>query len=108
MRPTAMLPLWDVLGFALGAGTALLGTAAAMACTVAVEEAIDEHYADQARRLGGDEPELKATIEEFREEELEHRDTALAHEAERAPGYELLSVTIKAGSRLAICLSERI
>ena len=61
-----------------------------------------------ARALGGDEPELKATIEEFREEELEHRDTALAHEAERAPGYELLSVTIKAGSRLAIWLSERI
>ena len=107
-RPTALQPLWHVAGFALGAATALMGPRAAMACTVAVEEAIDEHYADQAKTLGDDEPALKATIETFRAEELEHRDTALAHEAERAPAYPVLSAAIKSGSRLAIWLSERI
>ncbi|MBC7953656.1 MAG: demethoxyubiquinone hydroxylase family protein [Rhodospirillaceae bacterium] len=108
VRPTALAPLWHVAGFALGAGTALLGERVAMACTVAVEEAIDEHYADQARMLGEDEAELKATIETFRAEELEHRDIGLAHEAEKAPGYPVLSAAIKTGCRLAIWLSERV
>jgi len=79
-----------------------------MACTVAVEEVIDEHYRGQAERLGADEPELKATIEEFRHDELEHRDTALAHGAEETIGYEALTSVVKTGSRLAIWLSERI
>jgi ubiquinone biosynthesis monooxygenase Coq7 len=108
VRPTALQPLWHVAGFALGVGTALLGERAAMACTVAVEEVIDEHYAGQAARLGDDERALHDTIEEFRAEELEHRDTGLAHGAEDTPGYEPLSAAIKAGSRLAIWLSERI
>jgi ubiquinone biosynthesis monooxygenase Coq7 len=107
-RPTVLQPLWHVAGFALGAATALLGPRAAMACTVAVEEAIDEHYAAQARALGDDEKALRATIEEFRHHELEHRDTALAHEAEKAPAYPVLSAAIKTGSRLAIWLSERV
>lgn len=108
VRPTALAPLWHVAGFMLGAGTALLGERAAMACTVAVEEAIDEHYADQAAKLGGDEAELKATIEVFRAEELEHRDIGLANGAEQAPGYPVLSAAIKTGCRLAIWLSERV
>lgn len=108
VRPTALQPVWHVAGFALGAATALLGSRAAMACTVAVEEAIDEHYAGQARALGNDEQPLRRQIEKFREDELEHRDTALKHEAEQAPGYPLLSAAIKSGSRLAIWLSERI
>ena len=108
VRPTALAPLWHVAGFALGAATALLGERAAMACTVAVEEVIDEHYAAQAAALGDREPALKAVIEEFRREELEHRDEGLAHGATEAPAYELLSATIKAGSRLAIWLSTRI
>lgn len=108
VRPTVLSPLWHVAGFALGAGTALLGERAAMACTVAVEEAIDEHYADQAARLGEDEAALKATIEEFRAEELEHRDIGLANGAEQAPAYPLLSSAIKTGCRLAIWLSERV
>jgi len=108
VRPTALLPLWHVAGFALGVGTALLGEKAAMACTVAVEETIDEHYAGQVERLGEDEPALGRTFEEFRQEELEHRDTALANGAEQAPGYEVLTGVVKAGSRLAIWLSERI
>ncbi|MCA0304901.1 MAG: demethoxyubiquinone hydroxylase family protein [Proteobacteria bacterium] len=108
VRPTALSPLWHVAGFALGAATALMGEKAAMACTVAVEETIDEHYAAQAEALGDDEAELRATIEKFRADEIEHRDTALAAGAEQAPGYEALSTVIKAGSKLAIWLSSRI
>ncbi len=108
VRPTVLLPLWHLAGFALGAATAALGERAAMACTVAVEEAIDQHYAAQTAALGEDEAELRATIEEFRAEELEHRDIGLANEAELTPGYRLLSGAIKAGCRVAIALSERV
>jgi 3-demethoxyubiquinol 3-hydroxylase len=108
VRPTALLPLWHVAGFALGAGTALLGPRAAMACTVAVEEAIDEHYRAQHEALGEDEAELKGRIEQFRAEELEHRDIGIEHEAERAPAYRLLSAVIKAGCKVAIRVSERV
>lgn len=107
-RPTLLSPLWHVAGYALGAATALLGERAAMACTVAVEEVIDEHYASQAAKLGEDEAELKRLIEEFRQDELAHRDEALAHGAEASPGYLALTSAIKAGSRLAIWLSTRI
>ena len=108
VRPTLLTPLWHLAGFALGAGTALLGEKAAMACTVAVEEVIDEHYASQAEQLGEDEAELLKTAQQFRAEEVEHRDAALANGAEQAVGYPLLSAAIKTGSRLAIWLSERI
>jgi len=108
VRPTALLPLWHVAGFALGAATAALGEKAAMACTVAVEDAIADHYAGQAARLGADEAELRATIETFRAEELAHRETALAHDATAAPGYRLLYRAIHTGCRIAIRLSERI
>ena len=107
VRPTALHPLWHVAGFALGAATALMGRDAAMACTVAVEEVIDEHYARQAKALGDDEPELNATIETFRAEEVEHRDIGLAEGAERTPGYTLLKAAIKSGSKAAIWLAER-
>jgi 3-demethoxyubiquinol 3-hydroxylase len=106
VRPTALLPLWRLAGFALGAVTAALGERAAMACTVAVEEAIDTHYARQFASLDGRESELRATIEAFRAEELEHRDIGLEHGAERVPGYRLLSAAIKAGCRAAIAVSE--
>jgi ubiquinone biosynthesis monooxygenase Coq7 len=108
VRPTALAPLWHAAGFALGAATALMGERAAMACTVAVEEVIDEHYAAQSAQLGTEEPELKALIEDFRREEIEHRDQGLAHGAEQAPGYEVLRAAIKTGSRLAIWLSTRL
>lgn len=108
VRPTALAPLWHAAGFALGAGTALLGEKAAMACTAAIEEVIDRHYADQAARLGEDEADLRATIEAARADELAHRDTALAQGAAEAPGFEILTGAIKAGSRLAIWLSERV
>ena len=108
VRPTALTPVWHAAGYALGAATALMGERAAMACTVAVEEVIDEHYAAQADRLEEDEADLKATIEKFRAEELEHRDIGYAHGAEQAVGYPVLSATIKRASKLAIWLSERI
>ena len=113
-RPTALMPLWHVAGFALGAGTALLGREAAMACTVAVEEVIDGHYAGQIAELDArrDEhpgnAELKAVCEKFREDELAHRDTGLDHGAERAPGYAALTGAVRAATRLAIWLSERV
>jgi len=108
VRPTAMLPLWHLAGFALGAATAALGQRAAMACTVAVEEAIDAHYADQIAALDDSEDELRNTLGRFRQDELHHRDIALQHGAEQALGYRLLSSAIKAGCKLAIRISERI
>ncbi len=106
VRPTALLPFWHVAGFALGALTAAMGPKAAMACTVAVEETIDAHYAAQREAMGPGEAELSETVEKFRLEELEHRDTALAEGAERAPGYRLLHRLISTGCRAAIRLSE--
>ncbi|HSI01173.1 MAG TPA: demethoxyubiquinone hydroxylase family protein [Reyranella sp.] len=108
VRPTALSPLWSLAGFGLGAVTALMGDKAAMACTVAIEETIDEHYARQAAALGDDEAELRATIEKFRGDELAHRDEALASGAEQAPAYGALTAAIKTGSKLAIWLSTRI
>jgi len=110
VRPTALHPFWSAAGYALGAGTALLGPEAAMACTAAVEEEIDRHYSEQLDRLveTGADPELAGMIEEFREDEREHRDAALANGAEQAPAYPLLSGAIKLGCRIAIKVSERI
>jgi ubiquinone biosynthesis monooxygenase Coq7 len=108
VRPTALLPFWHVAGYVLGAATAALGERAAMACTVAVEEAIDEHYRAQAAELGEDEAELRGTIEAFRAEELEHRDIGLQHEAELTPAYRPLTALIKAGCKAAIALSEKL
>ena len=108
VRPTVLLPFWHLAGYALGAVTAAMGERAAMACTVAVEEAIDEHYQAQSAALGEDEADLRDTIETFRAEELEHRDIGLAHEAELAPAYRLMSAVIKQGCKIAIAVSERI
>jgi ubiquinone biosynthesis monooxygenase Coq7 len=108
VRPTALLPLWHVAGYALGAVTALMGERAAMACTVAVEEAIDAHYQEQTASLPEGETALHDTIEAFRAEELEHRDIGLAHDAEQMPGYQALRFLIKAGCRVAIAVSERV
>lgn len=108
IRPTLLAPFWHAAGFALGAGSALMGPRAAMACTAAVEEVIEEHYAAQVDKLGDDEKELRETLIEFGAEESQHKEIGLAHEAEKAPGYEPLSAAVKRGTRLAIWLSERI
>jgi ubiquinone biosynthesis monooxygenase Coq7 len=108
VRPTALEPVWRAAGFALGAATALLGEKAAMACTVAVEDVIDEHYAKQIARLGDSEPELKAAIADFHADEVAHRDEAVLRGAREAIGYPLLSAAIRLSCRLAIALSERL
>ena len=108
VRPTAMAPLWRIMGFGLGAATALMGEKAAHACTAAVEEAIEEHYAAQASALDGVDADLKRTVEKFRVDELAHRDTAVVEGAKNAPGFGLLSGAIKLGCKLAIRISEKI
>lgn len=108
VRPTALGPLWDIASYGLGVATALLGERAAMACTVAVEEVICQHYQKQIDDLGPDDPELSALITQFRADEMAHRETALANGAAMAPAYQPLSGIIKAGCRIAIKLSERI
>jgi ubiquinone biosynthesis monooxygenase Coq7 len=108
VRPTVLQPFWNVAGFALGAVTATMGPRAAMACTAAVETEIDRHYRSQLDLLGEGDPELSTAVADFRDEELEHRDTAIAAGAETLPGYPLLSGMIRAGCRAAIALSKRI
>ncbi|KAI5805889.1 ubiquinone biosynthesis protein COQ7-domain-containing protein [Geopyxis carbonaria] len=121
VRPTAMRPIWNVAGYALGLGTALLGEKAAMACTEAVETEIGGHYNNQLRELlqmikenpelgeeGSDIAELVKTIREFRDDELEHLDTAVAHDAKGAAGYEVLHNLIRGGCKAAIYISERV
>ncbi|CAH0391926.1 unnamed protein product [Bemisia tabaci] len=109
VRPTALLPIWNIAGFALGAGSALLGPKAAMACTVAVESVIVEHYNDQLRTLMSDpekNKELLEVIKKFRDDEQEHHDTGLEHGAEEAPFYRLFSDVIKLGCKTAISISK--
>lgn len=108
VRPTALQPLWNVAGFALGAATALMSEKAALACTEAVETEIDKHYSEQLAELGDEDPELSADIADFQADELEHRDTARAGGAANATGYPILTAAIRAGCRVAIELSKRI
>jgi ubiquinone biosynthesis monooxygenase Coq7 len=108
VRPTLMAPVWRVAGFGLGAVTALMGEAAAHACTEAVEEVIEEHYARQSAALEGVDTELKHVVDRFREDEIGHKDTAIEQGARNAPGYPVLSAVIKFGCRAAIRISEKI
>ena len=108
VRPSLLSPLWNAAGFGLGAATALMGEKAAMACTSAVEEVIEKHYGEQAQALSTDEPELAATIAQFREDELGHKETAEEAGAREAPGYALLSAAIRAGCRVAIKVAEKV
>jgi 3-demethoxyubiquinol 3-hydroxylase len=109
VRPTAMSPIWNAAGFALGAATALLGEKAAHACTEAVESVIEEHYGDQVAELeAAGEKNLAAKLSKFRDEEIAHKDLAAAEGASQAPGYPVLSALISAGCRLAIRISEKV
>jgi ubiquinone biosynthesis monooxygenase Coq7 len=108
IRPTALLPIWNIAGYALGAGTALMGEKAAMACTVAVEKVIGEHYQDQIELLEDDQKKLKLTIKKFAADELEHHDIGIAHDAERTPGYKILTKVIEIGCKTAIAISKKI
>ena len=108
VRPTALMPLWHLAGFALGAATAMIGEKAAMACTVAVESVIDEHYGKQEEKLGATEQELKSTITRFRADEKEHHDIAIENGAQESPLYHILTKAIVYQTKLAIWLSTRI
>ncbi|KAG0256183.1 ubiquinone biosynthesis monooxygenase Coq7 [Mortierella polycephala] len=112
VRPTALRPIWEMAGFALGAGTALMGKEAAMACTEAVETVIGGHYNDQLRELlkidHPDIAELRKIVQQFRDEELEHLETAIEHDAQKAPQHELLSNAIKQGCKAAIWISSKV
>jgi len=108
VRPTIMAPFWHVAGFALGAGTALMGEKAAMACTQAVETVIDEHYQEQRDKLEGQDPELEGIIKEFQAEEAEHKKIAEENGANEALGHPILTGVIKAGCRAAIWVSKRV
>ena len=108
VRPTALLPLWNLAGFALGASTALLGEKAAMACTVAVEKVIGEHYQEQLDLLEDDHKDLKKIISKFRDDELEHHDIGIEHDAENAPGYKIMSKVIELGCKTAIAISKKV
>jgi 3-demethoxyubiquinol 3-hydroxylase len=108
VRPSLLDPLWGAAGFTLGVVTAAMGPKAAMACTIAVEEVIGEHYQKQADILGEDEPALQATVERFRDEELEHRDIAVEHDGREARHYSLLRKVIQRGCRTAIKIAEKV
>ncbi|MGB2235079.1 MAG: demethoxyubiquinone hydroxylase family protein [Candidatus Puniceispirillum sp.] len=108
VRPSLLDPLWGAAGFALGVATATMGPKAAMACTIAVEEVIGEHYQKQAENLGTDEADLKKIVEKFRDDELEHRDIAIDHDGENAKHYDLLRAVIQRGCRTAIKVAEKL
>ena len=108
IKPTVLLPLWDLLGVALGFGTTMINEKAAMLCTASVEEVIDNHYKNQLDKLGEDEKELKKNISKFRDEEIEHKNTAYDEGATKKGPYLLLDKIIKTGSRIAINISEKI
>ena len=108
VRPTALLPIWNLAGFCLGASTALMGKKAAMACTVAVEKVIGEHYQEQQNLLEEDHKDLKKVIAKFEKDELEHHDIGIAHDAEKTPGYNILSKFIEYGCKTAIVISKKI
>ncbi|WP_375201739.1 demethoxyubiquinone hydroxylase family protein [Hyphococcus sp.] len=108
VRPTLLAPIWNAAGFGLGAATALMGEKAAMACTEAVEDVIEKHYAEQIDELGDSEPELRETVRQFREDELGHKHTAEDEGAREAPGYGLLSAAIRLGCRAAIRIAAKV
>jgi len=107
-RPTALLPIWNIMGFGLGMASAIMGKKAAMACTIAVEEVIGEHYSKQVEALGTERPELKKTLMKFRDEELDHLNIGVDHDGRDANGYQIMKTIVQFGCRTAIKISEKI
>ena len=108
IKPTYLLPLWDIMGVMLGFGTALLGKKATMLCTASVEEVIENHYENQIKKLGDDEKKLKEKIEKFKGDEVNHKNTAYESGATNEGIYSIMNKIIKTGSRIAITISEKI
>ena len=108
IKPTYLLPLWDLMGVTLGFGTALLGKKAAMLCTASVEEVIENHYKDQIQKLGNDENDLKEKIEKFKNDEIHHKNIAYKAGATNKGIYSIMDKVIRTGSRIAIAISEKV
>ena len=108
IKPTYFLPLWDVMSITLGFGTALLGKKAAMLCTASVEEVIEDHYQSQLKKLGNDEAALKAKIEKFKDDEVDHKNIAYKMGATNKGFYAVMNKLIKTCSKIAITISEKI
>ena len=108
IKPTYLLPLWDLMGVGLGFGTVLLGKKSALLCTASVEEVIEEHYQDQLKKLGNDEKDLKKKIEEFKRDEVHHKNTAYESGATNKGLYSIMDKIVRTGSRIAITISEKI
>ena len=108
IKPTKLLPLWDLLGVGLGFGSAIIGKKATMLCTASVEEVIDEHYQNQINELDSDEKVLKEKIKKFRDDELRHKNIAYEQGASKKGLYSILDKIIKTGSKVAINISEKI
>jgi len=108
MKPTYLLPLWDLMGISLGFGTALLGKKAAMLCTASVEEVIEDHYENQLSKIGEDEKELKEKTEKFKGDEMNHKNTAYEAGASKIGLYSIMDKIIRTGSKIAITISEKI
>ena len=107
IKPTYLLPLWDLMGVSLGFGTALLGKKAAMLCTASVEEVIESHYENQLKKLGSDEKDLKAKIEKFKNDEVDHKNTAYDTGVSKSGIYSVMDKLIRTGSKIAINISEK-
>ena len=108
IKPTYLLPLWDVMSVALGFGSALLGKKATLLCTASVEEVIEEHYQDQLKKLGNDEKDLKKKIEKFKKDEINHKNIAYELGATNKGVYSIMDKVIRTGSRIAITISEKV
>ena len=108
IKPTYLLPLWDIMGVALGFSTAMLGKKAAMLCTASVEEVIENHYQNQLEKLGDDEKDLKEKIKKFKSDEVNHKNIAYESGATNKGIYSLINKVIKTSSKIAIKISEKI
>ena len=108
IKPTKLLPLWDLLGVGLGFGSAIMGKKATMLCTASIEEVIDGHYQNQLDQLNSDEKILKEKIKKFRDDEIHHKNIAYDNGASKEGLYSILDKIIKTGSKVAISISEKI
>jgi|TARA_B110000914_G_C15242320_1_gene344702 ubiquinone biosynthesis monooxygenase Coq7 len=108
IKPTYMLPLWDIMGVALGFGTVLLGKKATMLCTASVEEVIEKHYENQLKKIGSDEKDLKDKIEKFKSDEINHKNIAYETGATNKGLYSIMDKIIRTSSKIAITISEKI
>ena len=108
IKPTYLLPLWDLMGITLGFGTAVMGKKAAMLCTASVEEVIESHYQNQLEKLGADEKNLKDKIKKFKSDEIMHKNIAYESGATNKGFYSIMDKVIRASSKIAIKISEKI